>query len=229
MNTVTDKCYKSIPIRYIYHQKEFKRFILPASNDIILADSEIQCARPVQMFLKTKSINHKTEVYVWNGSHLMLTSLNNTVTVHLVEQIPNITYLQLMSSRVVDTALENTDILTELTTETTNMMLALAHVTNIDMVTLDSETLVHAASNTVTAIRTTVGNVISHVYPFLTWIYKIFCVLTFIVACIIILFIAFKLWNCAQKRRTEANILKFVETLNTHTNKNESNVDETRM
>ena len=229
LNTVTDKCYKSIPIRYIYHQKEFKRFIFPASNDIILADSEIQCARPVQMFLKTKSINHKTEVYVWNGSHLMLTSLNNTVTVHLVEQIPNITYLQLMSSRVVDTALENTDILTELTTEITNMMLALAHVTNIDMVTLDSETLVHAASNTVTAIRTTVGNVISHVYPFLTWIYKIFCVLTFIVVCIIILFIAFKLWNCAQKRRTEANILKFVETLNTHTNKNESKVDETRM
>ena len=42
----------------------------------------------------------------------MPTTLNNTVTVQLLEQVPNITYLQLMSSRVVDLALENTDILT---------------------------------------------------------------------------------------------------------------------
>ena len=144
------------------------------------------------MFLKSKSDNHKTEVYVWNGSHLMLTTLNNTVTVQLVEQIPNIIYLQLMASRVVDTAFENTDILTELTAETTNMMLALAHVTNIDIVALDSEMLVHAVSSTVTAIRTTVGNVSSHAYPFLTWIYKIFCILTFIVVFIIVVFIVFK-------------------------------------
>ena len=108
-------------------------------------------------------------------------TLNNTVTAQFVEQIPNITFLQLMSSRVVDTALENTDILTELTAEPTNIMLALAHVTNIDMVTLDSEMLVHAALSTVTAIRTTIGNVVLHVYLFLIRIYKIFCVLTVIV------------------------------------------------
>ena len=224
LHTATDKCYKSIPIRYHQHQKEFKRFILPATNDIILADSEIHCSRPIQMFLKSKSGNHKTEVYVWNGSHLMLTTLNNTVTVQLVEQIPNITYLQLMASRVVDTAFENTDILTELTAETTNMMLALAHVTNIDIVTLDSEMLVHAVSSTVTAIRTTVGNVISHAYPFLTWIYKIFCILTFIVVFIIVVFIVFKFWNFIQKRRTEAGILRFVETLNTNAGKNENEI-----
>ena len=179
--------------------------------------------------MKRKLVNHKTELYVWNGSHLMTTTLNNTVTVQLVEQIPNITYLQLMSSRVVDTALENTDILTELTAETTNMMLALAHVTNIDMVTLDSEMLVHAASSTVTAIRTTVGNVISHVYPFLTWIYKIFCILTIIVVFIIVLFIVCKLWNYVQKRRTEAGILRFVEKLNTNTSKNANETVETRL
>ena len=229
LDTENEKCYKSIPIRYRQHQKEFKRFILPATFDIILADSEIHCSRPIQMFMKRKLVNHKTELYVWNGSHLMTTTLNNTVTVQLVEQIPNITYLQLMSSRVVDTALENTDILTELTAETTNMMLALAHVTNIDMVTLDSEMLVHAASSTVTAIRTTVGNVISHVYPFLTWIYKIFCILTIIVVFIIVLFIVCKLWNYVQKRRTEAGILRFVEKLNTNTSKNANETVETRL
>ena len=230
LNIIPDKCYKSIPIRYQQHQREFERFILPATNDIILADSEIHCSKPVQMFMKRKSVNHVTELYVWNGSHLMPTTLNNTVTVQLVEQIPNITYLQLMSSRVVDSAVENSDILTELTAEATNMMLALAHVTNIDMVTLDSEMLVHAASSTVTAIRTTVGNVISHAYPFLTWLYKIFCILTVIVICIIVLFIAFKIWNCMQKRKAEANILRFVETLNTHTaNKNENEIIETKM
>ena len=88
--------------------------------------------------MKRESINHVTELYVWNGSNLKPTTLNNTVTVQLVEQIPNTSNLQLMSSRVVDSAVENSDILTELTAETTNMMLALAHVTNIDMVTLDS-------------------------------------------------------------------------------------------
>ena len=41
LNIITDKCYKSIPIRYQQHQREFERFILPATNDIILADSEI--------------------------------------------------------------------------------------------------------------------------------------------------------------------------------------------
>ena len=87
---------------------------------------------------------------------------------------------------MVDTAFENTDILTELTAETTNMMLALAHVTNIDIVTLDSEMLVHAVSSTVTAIRTTVGNVISHAYPFLTLIYKIFFILIFIVVLLLL-------------------------------------------
>ena len=135
-----------------------------------MTDSEIHCLRPVQTFMKQKSVSHMTEIYIWNGSHLVPTTLNNTVSVQLVEQIPNVTYLQLMSSRVVDTTLENSDILTA---ETTNMMFALAHVTNIDMVTLDSEMLEQGASSTVTAIRTTVGKVLSHVYPFLTWIYEI--------------------------------------------------------
>ena len=116
---------------------------------------------------------------------------------------------------MVDTASENSDILGDLTSEATKMMLALAHVTNIDMVTLDSEMLVHAATSTVSAIRTTVSNVIDHVYPFLTWINRIFCFVIITVIIITMLFIGCKIWLCMQKRKTNANILQFVETLNT--------------
>ena len=53
-----EKCYKSIPIRYEQHQRVFQRFLLPATNDIILADNEINCAKPVQIFMRKKSTNH---------------------------------------------------------------------------------------------------------------------------------------------------------------------------
>ena len=164
----SEKCCKSRPIRYEQHQRVFQHFLLPATNDIILADNESNCAKPVQIFVRKKSTNHISDVYVWNGSHFMPTILNNTVTIQLVKQIPYITCLQLMSSRVVDTASENNHILGNLMSEATKMMLALAHVTNIDMVTLDLEMLVHVATSTVSAIRITVINVIDHVYPFLT-------------------------------------------------------------
>ena len=94
----SEKCYKSIPICYEQHQRVFQRFLLPATNDIILADKEINCEKQVQIFMRKKSTNHISDVYVWNGSHLMPTILNYTMTIQLVEQIPNITYLQLMSS-----------------------------------------------------------------------------------------------------------------------------------
>ena len=221
----SEKCYKSIPICYEQHQRVFQRFLLPAINDIILADNEINCAKPVQIFIRKKSTNHISDVYVWNGSHLIPTILNNTVTIQLVEQIPNITYLQLMSSRVVDTAPENSDILGDLTSEATKMIIALAHVTNIDMVTLDSEMLVHAVTSTVSAIRTTVSNVIDHVYPFLTWISRIFCFVIATVIIITMLFIGCKIWLYMQKRKTNANILQFVETLNTGNNVTRNGVE----
>ena len=213
------KCYKSIPIHYQQYRTEFKRFLLPATKDIIIADSEIPCSKPVQMFMITKPMNKSSEIYVWNGSHLLPTTINYTVTIHIVQQIRNITYLQLMSSHVVDTALENSDILSELTNEATNMMLAFAHVTNIDMVTLDTETLKNAASSSVSAIKSSVTTVISHVYPLVEWLHKTICAIVIILLLIIIIIIGVKMLNCIQEKKKEKNILRLVESLNTTTKK----------
>jgi hypothetical protein len=51
--------------------------------------------------------------------------------------------------------------------------MTIAHVTNMDMVSFDPETLHQATSNTISMIKGTVSNVIDHVYPFLHWIHQL--------------------------------------------------------
>ena len=67
-------------------------------------------------------------------------------------------------------------------------------------------------------IRSTVSTVISHIYPLVAWLHKIIFVAVIILLAIIIIIIGLKVWNYMQEAKSERNILKLVETLNT-TNK----------
>lgn len=80
----TSKCYKSIPIKYSLYEKEFKRFLIATTKDIIPLDADLTCEKPIQVFLK--EVNKTTgQIYIWNGSTLLTTVLNNTVSIQLLE------------------------------------------------------------------------------------------------------------------------------------------------
>ena len=80
------KCYKSFPIKYKKHNKEYKKFFIPATKDIVLLDTEIPCTKPVTNFFE----NFEKEIFMRKGS-LLKTAYINYTTVPLLEHIPNIT------------------------------------------------------------------------------------------------------------------------------------------
>ena len=206
----TKKCYNSIPIHYKQHLKEFDRFLLPATLDIILLDTEISCDKPIKMFRRSED---KTQIYVWNGSKLQSTELNNTVTIHLIEQVPNITYLQLTASRVVDNAMDNFDILSDLTSSATDILLTLAHVTNLDMTSLDTEMLVHATKSTVNMVHNVVSSVIDSVYPFIQWLHKLFVLTILTITVIIIVVVTIRIRNLMKERKSKARLATVLKSM----------------
>jgi hypothetical protein len=129
---------------------------------------------------------------------------------------------------MTDFVTENLEAISELTNSGTDMLLSMAHMTNADMVTFDSEMLVYTASSTISTVRDTVKTVISNVYPFLTWLHKLFCVLTIIVLIIIIVIISFKIWSCVQDNKNKTNISKFIKTLDS-TSASAENIQMTRL
>jgi hypothetical protein len=205
---LTTKCYASIPIHYKKYNKDHKRFLVPATMDIVLLDTEIPCTKPRKMFMKT--INGK-ETYMWNGSTLEKSNENFT-SIQLIEQVPNITYLHLMSSRIMDTTTQSLDTLAELTTATTEMLMKIGHLANIDIITLDTETLVHAASCTVSTVKASVTSVIDHIYPFIGWIYKLIVFGLIIAFIVMIFFLVIQVRNYMQRRKSKANIQAFLNT-----------------
>jgi hypothetical protein len=120
----SEKCYKSIPIRYKKYEKEHTRYLLP-SGDLVLLDAEMPCHTINPQFWKSNETDITGKVYIWNGVTLISGFIHAT-TVQLVQQVPNITYLHLLSTRLTDTVMESLDILTELTTSSATMILSMA-------------------------------------------------------------------------------------------------------
>jgi hypothetical protein len=207
----SEKCYKSIPIYYKQYEKEHVRYLLP-SRDLALLDVELSCHIPIKQYWKSNETDINGKVYIWNGTTLN-TGFIHATTIQLVQQVPNITYLHLLSTRLTDTVTESLDILTELSSSSANMMLSMAHMSNIDMVTLDSEMLMQAASTTVSTVRNTVKSVINQVYPFLAWIHKIICIAIIAIIVVFILVISLRIYNIFQERKTKSNITNFIKTL----------------
>jgi hypothetical protein len=206
------KCYKSIPIKYTLYDKEFKRFLLPTTKDIISLDAEVTCGKPIKIFLK--DVNKTTnQIYVWNGSALAITTLNNTVSIQLIDRIPNITYLQLISSRIVDNEISNFDTLTDLLTSASSMMLAIAHVSNMDMTSLDTETFIDATSNTISMVKSAVSTVIDAAYPFVNYLHKLFVAVITIIVIIIIAIITVKVHYHFKSVESKRNLINILHSL----------------
>jgi hypothetical protein len=167
----TNKCHKNVPIRYRIHQDEHHGFLLPTSRDIIPTDIDLPCSTPVHMFLLEQAqVKKGRTLYLWNGKTLTSSEANYT-SVALIDHAPNLSYLHLISSRIVDTNADNIDVLSDMSSAK-NMMLAYAQMTGIDMTILDAEQLAHAATNTLDMVHKTVTSVIDNSFSFLVWLHK---------------------------------------------------------
>jgi hypothetical protein len=151
-------------------------------------------------------------LYLWNGKTFTSSEANYT-SVALIDHAPNMSYLHLISSRIVDTNADNIDVLSDLSSAK-NMMLAYAQMTGIDMTILDAEQLAHAATNTLDMVHKTVTSVIDNSFSFLVWLHKF---VVFVLICLLVctpIFVAIRCRTYFVKRELRQNINKILVSAN---------------
>lgn len=133
------------------------------------------------MFLLEQTQDKKGRaLYLWTAKpspHRSPITLASTVA--LIDHAPNMSYLNLISSRIVDTNADNIDDMTS----AKNMMLAYAQMTGIDMTILGAEQLAHAATNTLNMVYKTVTSVIDNSFSFLVSLHKF---VVFVLICLLV-------------------------------------------
>ena len=206
-----DKCYKSIPINFHKFNKTYSRFILPSTRDIIATDAEIDCQKPIKIFW----IAQNNDIYMWNGSILIKTDNINYTTVHIIQELVNISHLHLMAARVADREMqeEEFDTLSDLMEVATKTLLTLTHATGADLVALDTEMLTQAATGTVTMVNTAITSVISILYPFLNWIHKIIISIIVIVSLIVVVIIIVRIQKYRKQRQTNEKLTTLLNVM----------------
>ena len=233
----TDQCYNTIPITYKNQEKNFTRYLLPASMDLLPLDSPIPCNKPTAVFIKSIKQHEAEErqsrlIYRWNGS--ILSTEPNLQYRHatMIEQLGNITDLHLMSSTIYDASHEEVDTLMELTMAS-NLLVSMANSLHLGSTGLDSHMLLHGANATLTVMKATINRVIDTTYPFIKWIGKLikFSIITLLVITIII--ISVKLWKWLktkqrkqETRQTRNDIVRFLTSLQQDQEDNQRTTEE---
>ena len=233
----TDQCYNTIPITYKNQEKNFTRYLLPASMDLLPLDSPIPCNKPTAVFIKSIKQHEAEErqsrlIYRWNGS--ILSTEPNLQYRHatMLEQLGNITDLHLMSSTIYDASHEEVDTLMELTMAS-NLLVSMANSLHLGSTGLDSHMLLHGANATLTVMKATINRVIDTTYPFIKWIGKLikFSIITLLVITIII--ISVKLWKWLktkqrkqETRQTRNDIVRFLTSLQQNQKDNQRTTEE---
>ena len=195
-------CYHTIPIRF---NGNHKGFLVPETNDIELMDATSSCDNTIQSYLITSD----KQVYLWNGSTLIKSDINYTV-IAIIKHIPDIHYMQLIVSHVDDLTADAIDLLGDMSTETTQMIMTLLRVTGTDVVTFDPDTIRAAATMTVETTRTAVEKTLSHFSPILRWLNIIIITSVSVVCFGIVAFILLKLRSCRERSRTDETINKML-------------------
>ena len=195
-------CYHTIPIRF---NGNHKGFLVPETNDIKLMDATSSCDNTIQSYLITSA----KQVYLWNGSTLIKSNINYT-EIAMIKHIPDIHYMQLIASHVDDPTADAVDLLSDMSTETTQMIMTLLRVTGTDVVTFDPDTIREAATMTVETMRTAVEKTLSHISPILRWLNIIIITSVSVVCFGIVAFILLKLRSCRDRSRTDETINKML-------------------
>ena len=195
-------CYHTIPIRF---NGNHKGFLVPETNDIKLMDATSSCDNTIQSYLITSD----KQVYLWNGSTFIKSDINYT-EIAMIKHIPDIYYMQLIASHVDDPTADAVDLLSDMSTETTQMIMTLLRVTGTDVVTFDPDTIREAATMTVKTMRTAVETTLSHISPILRWLNIIIITSVSVVCFGIVAFILLKLRSCRDRSRTDETINKML-------------------
>ena len=154
-------------------------------------------------------ITSDKQVYLWNSSTLIKSDINYT-EIAMIKHIPDIHYMQLIASHVDDPTADAVDLLSDMSTETTQMIMTLLRVTGTDVVTFDPDTIREAATMTVETMRTAVEKTLSHISPILRWLNIIIITSVGVVCFGIVAFILLKLRSCRDRSRTDETIKKML-------------------
>ena len=169
-----DQCYYKMPITYKNREKNFTRYLLPASMNLLPLDGPIHCKKLTVVFIKSIKQHESEErqprlIYPWNGSILSTEPSLQYRHVTMFEQLGNITDLHLKSSAIYDASHEEVDTLTELTMAS-NLLVSMANSLHLGSIRLDSHMLLNGANATLTVMKATINRVIDTNYPFIKWI-----------------------------------------------------------
>ena len=146
MPTQSDTCFSNIPVTYTLDAIEHTGIFIPASRSIIAYDSIRSCNTPIKKFVR--SIDKQT-LYLWNGTHLYHANEINYTQMHLVDALPNVTHLSLLSSLVDNAADEDTTSITSLIQSSAENVVRLLQTANGDNVIFDPNTISETAAQTV--------------------------------------------------------------------------------
>ena len=146
MPTQLDTCFSNMPVTYTFDAKEHIGIFIPASRNIIAYDSVRSCNTPIKKCVR--SIDKQT-LYRWNGTHLYHAKEVNYTQMHLVDALPNITHLSLLSSLVDNAADKDTASRTSLIQSSAENLVRLLQTANGDNVIFDPYTISETAAQTV--------------------------------------------------------------------------------
>lgn len=188
------KCYATIPVRFGNNRTGF---FIPATNDIKILDATQPCTHDTQQYLRTN--NNIT--YVWNGSTLATTHVPFT-TIELVQQMPNVSYIQLLASHVYDPLEDAVDSFSDDMTSMTQTVITLLRATGTDVVTFDPQVITNAAGETASMMKGVVDNALDSISPLLRWI-RLIIILSVLIACVfLLLFIIMRVRNGLNRRKS---------------------------
>ena len=135
--------------------------------------------------------------------------MNNVNYVHAqhIEQATNISYLQLIASRIYDHTLDDYETLTEISSAT-QLMTTFVTTMHLSTVGIDPEIIVHGAKTSLQLIKTAVHNVIDTAFPIIKWIQKLFMIVIVITLIVVISFGIYKIWAMYNKKKINAKNYK---------------------
>ena len=199
------KCYATIPVQFGNNKTGF---FIPATNDIKTLDATQPCTHDTQQYLRTN--NNIT--YVWNGSTLATAHVPFT-TIELVQQMPNVSYIQLIASHVYDPLEDAIDSFSVDMTSMTQTVLTLMRAAGTDVVTFDPQVITNAAGETVFMMRGVVDNALDSISPLLRWI-RLIIILSVVIASVILFVVIIMRVRKGINQRKSTRMLNEILQLN---------------
>ena len=206
----TTECYSSILVQYKLFDKNHTSYLIPSTMDLIITDGTIPSKRPTKTFIFAKDCE---TLYTWNRSSLSLETGVNYLHAQFMEQASNISYLQLMASRLYDHTLDNYETLTEISSAT-KMMTTFVTTMHLSTVGMDPKIIILSAKISVQTIKAVVHNVIDTAFPIVIRVQKFVMIIIIIMVSLMVIWGGYKLWTSCKERNINERTAQTLQSIN---------------